>query len=106
MENYTFFHEKQCQAKKELKHWQSFLDVCNQSIKVGSLVRPRSSAAKAIVLALHSSRNRSYAQVQTLGTASQASGKYTYYLEDLQLVQPDNHDLQRIQAQNLSYQSA
>lgn len=104
MENYTFFHEKQVQAKKEQKHWQSFLNVCNQSIQVGSLVRPRTSAVKAIVLDLRFRQGRSYAQVQTLGTASQAPSKYCYYLEDLQLVQPDGHDRQRIHEQNLSYQ--
>ena len=104
MANYTFFHEKQVQAREEVTRWQSFLDTFDKPIQVGALVRPRTSAVRAIVLSLHFRPSKSYAQVQTLGTASQAPGKYCYYLDDLQLVRPTSHDLQRIRKHNLYYQ--
>ena len=106
MDNYTFFHEKQAAAKSELNHWQSFLDGCNQSIRVGSLIRPRTSAVRGVVLELGQCprRKRRYAHIQTLGSASQAPAKYSYFLEDLQVAQPSGHDLQRIKELNLYYQ--
>ena len=102
MSNYTFFHEKQAQAIEELAHWQSFTEGVDQcaSVRVGSLVKPRTSAAKGVVLATGTQQGQPYAKIQTIGHHS-----YTcrYLISDLQIVPPDDYDIHFIRQAEFTF---
>ncbi len=109
MKDYTRFHVLQQKAKSQFSYWQTILHELenktnmkklNTAIQVGVLVKPVTSAAKGIVLSIHTKGGKQYAKIRIIGYYPRVC---KYLLSDLIILQPNHQDLFHIQQAGLTY---